>query len=161
MKLKKGRNMECEACNKPFYCSPSRLKNNSFSCSLKCLSILNRKKYRTGTEEVCEVCKKHIYYKKYRAKKTKNKTCSFKCRGVLCQTIYQGNNNPNKKHFFDTSMFGDINTEEKAYILGLIAADGHVKRDGVVISLHKKDRLLLERISLLIYNKNTLKDIFW
>lgn len=49
---------------------------------------------------------------------------------------------------FDDSYFESIDTQSKAYILGFIAADGYVCRDGrgFIIKLHRKDRALLEQI---------------
>lgn len=46
-------------------------------------------------------------------------------------------------HYFD-----DIQTEEQSYILGFIAADGHVRKEGIVIALHPKDIDILEKIKL-------------
>lgn len=57
-----------------------------------------------------------------------------------------GNGNPNKKYIFDDNYFEDINSEVKAYILGLIASDGHVGKGHIAISLHEKDKAILSRI---------------
>lgn len=52
----------------------------------------------------------------------------------------------NKKYGVDDTFFEEINTEEKAYFLGLLFADGSVsnKKSRYVISLSLKDRELVE-----------------
>lgn len=53
-----------------------------------------------------------------------------------------------RKKTFDTRFFKTINTEQKAYILGFISADGGRDRNwGIKISLHPKDSELLYRFS--------------
>lgn len=44
-----------------------------------------------------------------------------------------------RKYSFDSSFFSDINTEEKAYWLGFIVADGYLMEDGLRIALSTKD----------------------
>lgn len=52
------------------------------------------------------------------------------------------------KYTVDQSFFNTIDTEEKAYILGFICADGHVcaKHNRIVIALQDSDYELLEKI---------------
>lgn len=57
-----------------------------------------------------------------------------------------GDNNPNKKYDFDRSIFKNIDTEEKAYILGWIASDGTVKKDSVNIRIKSKDVSILNKM---------------
>lgn len=54
----------------------------------------------------------------------------------------------NRKYNIDDSFFKDINTEAKAYILGFIAADGHMDnvKNCIIISLKDSDYELLEKI---------------
>jgi len=51
-----------------------------------------------------------------------------------------------RKHFVDTSYFSNINTQEKAYILGFLYADGYNSQHGFVINLHEQDKDILEKI---------------
>jgi hypothetical protein len=60
------------------------------------------------------------------------------------------------EHYFDV-----IDTEEKAYILGLIYADGnnYKKQYRIAIKLLRKDRDLLAKISNIIYGEDHLEDL--
>lgn len=49
-----------------------------------------------------------------------------------------GSNNPNCKYRFDHSMFKSVDTEEKAYLLGWIASDGHISKSNWTISIQIK-----------------------
>ena len=65
-----------------------------------------------------------------------------------------------RKNQINENYFEIIDTEDKAYFLGLIAADGCVlsKYNIVDISLHHKDGYLLEKLSeFLCYGKNIVK----
>lgn len=55
----------------------------------------------------------------------------------------------NKKYFFDTDYFNSVNTEEKAYWLGFLYADGcnFEKRNTVSISLAEQDKDHLKRFA--------------
>jgi hypothetical protein len=47
----------------------------------------------------------------------------------------------------DDNLFEKIDCEEKAYILGFVAADGYISPEGkVIISIHPKDTDILEKI---------------
>jgi dUTP pyrophosphatase len=58
-----------------------------------------------------------------------------------------GRQNPNCRHKeIDDNFFEKIDTKSKAYILGFVAADGSIKKDKIVISVHQKDKELLYTI---------------
>lgn len=57
-----------------------------------------------------------------------------------------GRYNYNHKNYEDPEYFSSIDTEEKAYILGFIAADGHVSDKEIIISLSTKDIDIIEKI---------------
>ena len=52
----------------------------------------------------------------------------------------------NRKYTLDTDYFKNINTEDKAYILGFIVADGYISEDRLCISLAIKDIDILYKI---------------
>lgn len=51
-----------------------------------------------------------------------------------------------KKYHVDDDFFKVINTEEKAYILGFICADGHVEYSSIQFEVAEKDAEILEKI---------------
>lgn len=57
-----------------------------------------------------------------------------------------------RKYKIDETFFDSINTEEKAYVLGLIYADGcnQTERNSVILSLKEEDKEILRKIRLLI-----------
>ena len=55
--------------------------------------------------------------------------------------------------------FKCINTEEKAYILGFICADGHVEKDRLNITVSIKDRDILEKIRYAIHSNHPIKEV--
>jgi len=56
-----------------------------------------------------------------------------------------------KKRSIDEYFFEKIDNNEKAYILGLLYADGNICNNSIKIKLHRKDRYILEEISKLIF----------
>ncbi len=66
-----------------------------------------------------------------------------------------------QKFFADETWFDDINSEQKAYFLGLLFSDGNVKKDGkrVSIGLIEQDKEILSKFSNLIYGKDKLNYI--
>lgn len=64
----------------------------------------------------------------------------------------------NRNIKLNTQYFNIINTEEKAYILGFLYADGcNTLQNRVKLSLHEKDKEILEKIKDCIGYKGTLK----
>jgi intein/homing endonuclease len=63
---------------------------------------------------------------------------------------------PNRTYELDEALFDTIDSEEKAYILGLLYADGCLQGTDVEIALQEKDRELLEKVSIFVYNKIVL-----
>jgi hypothetical protein len=64
------------------------------------------------------------------------KDCCIYCFNTLTK---QGTDNYNFKYEKDESFFDNIDSELKAYLLGWVAGDGHIKKDGLYLSVHKKD----------------------
>lgn len=59
----------------------------------------------------------------------------------------------------DNDFFKCINTEEKAYILGFICADGHISEDRLVITVSEKDLDILEKIRRALHSNHPIKKI--
>lgn len=66
-----------------------------------------------------------------------------------------------KKYDINETFFDNIDTEEKAYILGLLYADGynHENRNSVNLSLAEKDKNILDKITQLIQPTKPLQFI--
>lgn len=64
---------------------------------------------------------------------------------------YSGRNNPNTKYkSLDDNFFKQIDTEEKAYLLGWIASDGSLNDGSFKISIHQKDMETLIKLKNII-----------
>ena len=63
-----------------------------------------------------------------------------------------------RKHFFNEKFFDEINSEDKAYFLGLLCADGYssVAKNVTVISLQEKDKDILDMFKEKINYKENL-----
>jgi hypothetical protein len=59
-------------------------------------------------------------------------------------------NNSRSKYLFDDGFFENIDSPEKAYILGWIASDGSIRHSGFTIKIHKKDLAILEILRYII-----------
>lgn len=57
----------------------------------------------------------------------------------------RGNPYKLRKYTLNQEFFNNIDTEEKAYWLGFIVADGHIRDDGIDIGLKREDRLHLKK----------------
>jgi intein-encoded DNA endonuclease-like protein len=64
----------------------------------------------------------------------------------------------NRKHKVNECLFDHIDTQEKAYFLGLLFADGnvHSKYNSIVIKLQQEDKPILLKLSYLIFSKELL-----
>jgi dUTP pyrophosphatase len=93
----------------------------------------------------------NVWEKEYRVvirdrKKNNDKDICLQCSRHIKSN---GRNNPNCKHKeLQDNWFADINSEIKAYVLGLITSDGSLKQDGTIsISLKLSDKEFLERVA--------------
>lgn len=85
---------------------------------------------------------------------------------------YYGINNPNNKYQFDHNIMNNIDSEEKAYLLGWIASNGHIGKKNwkIHLKIHKKDLKCLEILKNIIckklpiiinYNDNSVKFVIY
>lgn len=63
-----------------------------------------------------------------------------------------------RKYSFNEHYFDDIDTPNKAYILGLLYADGcnHAKNNGITLKLQERDKEVLEKINIELQNEKPL-----
>lgn len=133
----------CPYCGKNFI--PNRNTRRNKFCSKVC-SILGRRKYKTGEERiypwrgerVCAYCGKKF---KYTSKNIRQKYCS-----VIC-------NIKSRAYNFDEKFFQKINSEGKAYLLGLIFSDGSIGKDNTLTISSKDQQLIKISQKLLKTNK--------
>lgn len=101
----------------------------------------------------CKILKEFSEF--YNSKRTKD---GFRERCKKCENLYNKLQSEKRKHpnyqkkekkYFNESYFENINTEDKAYFLGFICADGCVIYDtnkssyGVILKIHPKDEHIL------------------
>lgn len=85
----------------------------------------------------CKGQYKKVYKNVLKCQKNNNgKDCCQFCFNTLTK---RGSNNYNFKYEKDESFFDNIDSELKAYLLGWVAGDGHLKKDGLYLSVHNKD----------------------
>lgn len=112
--------------------------------------------YTTSIVVYCEFnaspkCKVKYKTSSSNARKIKSKNNGkIICRFCSFFTKYEGRKNPNKKYNFDDHFFNKIDTQEKAYLLGWIASDGHVSKRGFSITIHGEDRKCIELLRNII-----------
>ena len=73
---------------------------------------------------------------------------------------WERNGKPGKRIYkVNEQFFNNINTEEKAYILGFICADGHIGKDRLNITVSIKDRDILEKIRKAMHSNHPIKEV--
>lgn len=130
--------------------------------------IINREgngriKQQYNDEDFIELCKE--YEVKRNAKEIANR------EGIPLVTLYYyikklGYNKPRRKYEFNQSYFKNINTKNKAYILGFLMADGCVCKstsdkaspDRLIVQISYKDRSVLEFIQKELGSNYKIKD---
>lgn len=65
-----------------------------------------------------------------------------------------------RQHTLDVNYFNCINNEFKAYIIGFIAADGHVALDRISITLAEKDIDILYKIKYELGSNSLIKKVY-
>lgn len=77
-------------------------------------------------------------------RETKGLSNCMKCRDFL------GENNPNHKYEIDYSMFKNIDTEEKAYLLGWIGSNGSISKNSITLAISINDEHILTQLRNMI-----------
>ncbi len=120
------------------------------------LSVHSHKEFVVRCDSnISDKCRKEylIEYRRYLKVLSHNDNC---IRCVYCSHTlrYSGRNNPNTKYMFDDNYFSNIDTPEKAYLLGWIASDGHISIGAFCVAIHQKDIEILQ-----LFQKFICKDI--
>lgn len=69
------------------------------------------------------------------------------------------NDRPNAIHTLNPTYFDKIDTEEKAYVLGFILADGHIsKRNALMVTVAKKDKDIIDKIQTAIRSNHKIQE---
>lgn len=154
-------NNKCKNCNGDIIAKRSRDKENMF-CSTGCVG----KYFRTKKKEYvkCEYCEKEFL----KTSKTTNKYCSRKCSGkgkikeyelncLNCNNKFILNNKAEinrgggkycsikcsgehrREYKFDYEYFNKIDSEDKAYWLGFLYADGNIYNNELTLKLTNID----------------------
>lgn len=96
------------------------------------------------TEYVCKSCGVVFQGKAG----SKRKYCSRVCWGI--SVLGRGNQNSRYKQLDDT-FFSEIDSPSKAYLLGWIASDGTIGKNGTIsIALHKRDQSIFESFNTVL-----------
>ncbi|MBU4274699.1 hypothetical protein KKE19_02695 [Patescibacteria group bacterium] len=140
----------CPFCKKEF--TPNRNTRQNKYCSKEC-SILGRRKhliegervkwtngkrmkvYKWRGEKICIYCGKKF---KYASKNIHQKYCS-----VICQV-------KNRAYRINENFFEKINSEGRAYLLGLIFSDGNISSKKYYTNISSKDQELIEMCKKLL-----------
>jgi hypothetical protein len=95
-----------------------------------------------GTSPKC----KGTYLKVYKnvVKGRGNNDGRDRCIYCFNSSCKAGKDSHHYKYEKDETYFDVINSDVKAYLLGWLAGDGHLKKDGLYLSIHSKDREILE-----------------
>lgn len=111
----------CEYCHTEFDAKNVKKK----FCSKQC----HNNSMGGGIDVPCCICGKNVHRKTsaYNKIAMKDKiTCSLACSVEVKKSIFLGKGNPNSRHNIPLDYFNNIDSEEKAWVLGWIAGDGHV-----------------------------------
>lgn len=94
--------------------------------------------------------KRHSITKRALAKNL-TKNASYLCLYCSRRSKFSGRGNPNSKYQLREDFLDEIDTEEKAYILGLFASDGTLPKGALSIDLHRRDEQILFEVRAILY----------
>lgn len=136
--------------------------NNSVTRILRKLNIPRTQQIRTPKEIIPEIIE--LYLGGMSSEKIATK---FNLIGsTICRILKENNikirsiTEAHRKYKIDTRFMQIIDTEEKAYFLGLMYSDGNVSSRGttIKITLHNQDIDILQKLSNIIYGFDYVKE---
>ena len=133
--------VNCNFCDKEFI-KTSKTKN--LFCSKNCAN----KNRIVEHERICEKCgERFICHNIAEINRGRARFCSNSCAA--------------RKYNFDENYFDNIDTPNKAYILGFLYSDGCVSKKGteMIIKLHNKDKNLLNQIKEEMKSEHPIKSV--
>lgn len=103
---------------------------------------------------ISEKCRK-LYTTEYRNyfKWSANNKGKIFCIFCSRKLKFSGRSNPNCKYTFDDNFFKQIDSNEKAYLLGWIGSDGCITKRGFTVSINRRDIKCLTIIKNIICTK--------
>jgi deoxyuridine 5'-triphosphate nucleotidohydrolase len=146
--------LNCSFCNnKVEIYQSNRIKHKNVFCNKQCEGEFKK----SSPNVKCVVCNKNFHLKPSQIKKNKiGISCSRKCSGILKKSYYMNNKNPNYKHDKNLDFIFNL-TNDGAYILGLIWADGSLVKDTITITQKNWEEAPLKEISEMFFNKNLVR----
>lgn len=163
----------CEECKKKFkkrtkIYNQIKKKRDEFFCSSSCSAFYHYKKYiescpnnsylsRVLKTVFCEHCGKQLQQKPHQINSKKFIFCGNTCKNSYYQAYGYGG----KIYGFNNCFFeGKIKTEEQAYVLGVIYADGTISspphRKHMRLSIQQRDERWLKKIAKLFGKENNI-----
>jgi intein-encoded DNA endonuclease-like protein len=138
--LSKSFEKNCKLCCKKFITIPS---HNYDFCSTKCSNGIRSKEYKRN----CKRCKKEFILE--------NISYEKRGGGLYCSTECA-----KRKYEFNETYFQEINSEEKAYWLGFLFADGNIYKTQMTLKLQKSDKEHLESFKKALASEHPIHDVF-
>lgn len=129
---------KCERCSIKFFTLPSR---DYRFCSKSCAN-------RTR-------CKMHIRFCKRCNKEFVLDNIAYERRGA---GLFCSGECATRKYNFDETYFNSIDSEEKAYWLGFLYADGNVYKTQMTLKLQRRDRIHLENFRKVLKSEHPIHD---
>lgn len=145
----------CENCKVDFKTTSKIQKCCSRLCAVEIRPHKSIRDFKIIVEcdfKISNKCKK----KYSMSNRAKDKTLLNNDNKIIClycsrQLKYSGRNNPNAKYInMNDNFFKNINTDDKAYILGWIASDGHISKNSICIQIHERDAKILLKIKKIV-----------
>lgn len=95
-----------------------------------------------------------VFTREWRVRVQQQKRIGNKDYCKYCQKTeeYTGRGNPNAKYFFDDNLLNNIDTAQKAYLLGWVASDGCISSDKITISVRDYDVDVLLKLRSIVDN---------
>lgn len=145
----------CKKCKNKFKTTNRIQKCCSRLCAVELRPHKSVRHLKTIVEcdfKISDKCKKSYSM----SNRAKDKTLLNNDNKIIClycsrQLKHSGRNNPNVKYTnMKDNFFEEINTDEKAYILGWIASDGNISKNSICIQIHERDAEILLKIKNIV-----------